>query len=582
MTTLRILAEVTGGRISQGHDDVAVTSAAIGSSDVAEGGLFCAVPGLHAHGAQYAASSKAAAVLTDPAGEEILQAQASDLPRLIVDDVRLWMGPVAAEIYGYPARKLSIIGITGTSGKTTTSYLVEKALLAKHSVGIIGTTGTRINGRPIPTQLTTPEAPTMQSLLATMVDEGVTHVVMEVSSHALELGRVRGIDFDVAAFTNLSQDHLDFHPTMEDYFQAKSRLFTGADSSSLFNDAPSGSADTDLAVGANEPEGAARAPHTRATSAVPAAVICVDDEWGQRMAALAARRHGPCGGAVAPVLAVRTTGTAKEPADPFSSQTAQAEAQPIPTWTLDDVHVTASGRQEVRFNTGTDRELEYSIGLAGSFNVANSAVALACVAQLGEDVEAAAQHLRDVQVPGRMQAVDEGQDFLAMVDYAHKPGAVAAVVRTLADYLPSPTGRIGIVIGAGGNRDQDKRPKMGYQAALVADAVFVTDDNPRDEDPRPIREAIVQGAEAGFAERGVEKMAVTLANIADRAEAIEAAVQWAQTGDAIVVAGKGHETGQLVAGVVHEFDDAQRLRAAIKSALAGRKQQINTGNQGGM
>ncbi|WP_426721754.1 UDP-N-acetylmuramoyl-L-alanyl-D-glutamate--2,6-diaminopimelate ligase [Corynebacterium auriscanis] len=607
MTTLRILAEVTGGRISQGHDDVAVTSAAIGSSDVAEGGLFCAVPGLHAHGAQYAASSKAAAVLTDPAGEEILQAQASDLPRLIVDDVRLWMGPVAAEIYGYPARKLSIIGITGTSGKTTTSYLVEKALLAKHSVGIIGTTGTRINGRPIPTQLTTPEAPTMQSLLSTMVDEGVTHVVMEVSSHALELGRVRGIDFDVAAFTNLSQDHLDFHPTMEDYFQAKSRLFTGADSSSLFNDAPSGSADTDLAMGANEPEGATRAPlarttsadtdlavganepedaardpHARATSAVPAAVICVDDEWGQRMAALAARRHGPSGGAVAPVLAVRTTGTAKEPADPFSAQTAQAEAQPIPTWTLDDVHVTASGRQEIRFNTGTDQELEYSIGLAGSFNVANSAVALACVAQLGEDVEAAAQHLRDVQVPGRMQAVDEGQDFLAMVDYAHKPGAVAAVVRTLADYLPSPTGRIGIVIGAGGNRDQDKRPKMGYQAALVADAVFVTDDNPRDEDPRPIREAIVQGAEAGFAERGVEKMAVTLANIADRAEAIEAAVQWAQTGDAIVVAGKGHETGQLVAGVVHEFDDAQRLRAAIKSVLAGRKQQINTGNQGGM
>ncbi|WP_426718460.1 UDP-N-acetylmuramoyl-L-alanyl-D-glutamate--2,6-diaminopimelate ligase [Corynebacterium auriscanis] len=607
MTTLRILAEVTGGRISQGHDDVAVTSAAIGSSDVAEGGLFCAVPGLHAHGAQYAASSRAAAVLTDPAGEEILQAQASDMPRLIVDDVRAWMGPVAAEIYGYPARKLSIIGITGTSGKTTTSYLVEKALLAKHSVGIIGTTGTRINGRPIPTQLTTPEAPTMQSLLATMVDEGVTHVVMEVSSHALELGRVRGIDFDVAAFTNLSQDHLDFHPTMEDYFQAKSRLFTGADSSSLFNDAPSGSADTDLAVGTNEtegatrgpharatsadtdlavgtnePEGATRGPHGRATSAVPAAVICVDDEWGQRMAALAVRRHGPCGGAVAPVLAVRTTGTAKEPADPFSAQTVQAEAQPIPTWTLDDVYVTASGRQEVRFNTGTGRELEYSIGLAGSFNVANSAVALACVAQLGEDVEAAAQHLRDVQVPGRMQAVDEGQDFLAMVDYAHKPGAVAAVVRTLADYLPSPTGRIGIVIGAGGNRDQDKRPKMGYQAALVADAVFVTDDNPRDEDPRPIREAIVQGAEAGFAERGVEKMAVTLANIADRAEAIEAAVQWAQTGDAIVVAGKGHETGQLVAGVVHEFDDAQRLRAAIKSVLAGRKQQINTGNQGGM
>lgn len=543
MTTLQTLAELTGGRVSQTDAHVEVTSAAIGSSDVVEGGLFCAVPGLKAHGARYAAGSKAAAVLTDVAGDEILRDQGSDLPRIIVDDVREWMGPVAAEIYGHPSSKLTVIGITGTSGKTTTSYLVEKALLPQHSVGIIGTTGTRINGRPIPTQLTTPEAPTMQSLLAKMVAEGVTHVVMEVSSHALELGRVRGIEFDVAAFTNLSQDHLDFHPTMEDYFQAKAKLFTTAAVASA-DGAPT----------------------------VPAAVICVDDEWGQRMAQIAQQREEHTSGAVAPVLAVRSD---KQPAGENSIAS-------LPTWQLDDVTVTSTGRQEIRFNTGAAEDLEYSIGLAGSFNVANSAVALACVAQLAEDVATAAQHLRDVQVPGRMQAIDEGQDFLAMVDYAHKPGAVAAVVRTLADYLPNEDGRIGIVIGAGGNRDQDKRPKMGYEAALIANAIFVTDDNPRDEDPEPIRAAIVSGAEEGFAERGVEKNEVTLANIADRAEAIAAATRWAQPGDAIVVAGKGHETGQLVAGVMHDFDDVEQLRVAVQRAIAERNKQTNSGDQGGM
>ena len=366
---------------------------------------------------------------------------------------------------------------------------------------------------------------------------------MEVSSHALELGRVRGIEFDVAAFTNLSQDHLDFHPTMEDYFQAKAKLFTTA------------------AVASAD-----------GSPTVPAAVICVDDEWGQRMAQIAQQREEHTNGAVAPVLAVRSN---KQPADENSSAS-------LPTWQLDDVTVTPTGRQEIRFNTGAAEDLEYSIGLAGSFNVANSAVALACVAQLAEDVATAAQHLRDVQVPGRMQAVDEGQDFLAMVDYAHKPGAVAAVVRTLADYLPNEDGRIGIVIGAGGNRDQDKRPKMGYEAALIANAIFVTDDNPRDEDPEPIRAAIVSGAEEGFAERGVEKNEVTLANIADRAEAIAAATRWAQPGDAIVVAGKGHETGQLVAGVMHDFDDVEQLRVAVQRVIAERNKQTNSGDQGGM
>ena len=523
MTSLERLAEICGGTLTGPWQGVEVSMAAIGSQDVEPGGLFCAVPGAKAHGATFAADSQAAAVLTDAAGQRIIDDAPTPLPCIVVDDVREWMGPVAAEIYGHPARQLKTIGITGTSGKTTTSYLVEKALLdSGKKVGLIGTTGTRINGNPIPTSLTTPEAPTLQALLARMVAEGATHLVMEVSSHALELGRVRGIHFDVAAFTNLSQDHLDFHPTMEDYFQAKALLFERAEDG-------------------QQPG---------------MAVICCEDEWGVRMRDIA-REYSP-------TVALYPQGS-EEPGD-------------APTWSIASTEVTPSGRQHIRLTIAggaAPRELDYSIGMAGAFNQANSLVALACIeAVTGEALGAdspAVKALADVQVPGRMQLVEEGQDFLAMVDYAHKPGAVQAVLSSLHDYLPDPNSRIGIVLGAGGNRDHDKRPIMGRIAGELADAVFVTDDNPRDEDPATIREAIYAGTREGVTKKEQQDPDTVCEIVPDRAQAIAAAVNWAQPGDAIVVAGKGHEKGQLVAGTMHPFDDVEVMAAALqKQVAAGR------------
>lgn len=504
--TLAELADLCGGEVADIHADTVVTSAAIGSHEVRPGGLFCAVPGTNAHGATFAVDSVATAVLTDAEGARILQD--ANLPLLVVDDVRKWMGAVSAAVYGHPSDDLKIIGITGTSGKTTTTYLVERALMTQHKVGIIGTTGTRINGEPVATKLTTPEAPTMQALLARMRAAGVTHVVMEVSSHALELGRVKGMNFDVVGFTNLSQDHLDFHGTMDAYFAAKSRLFL---------------------------------EHQGDAAELPQAVICVDDEWGSRLAQLVSDQAG-------------------QPTTLSSTSTVPA------TWNVSTVNVTPSGRQDVVVNS-TNGTLHYSIGLVGSFNIPNSLLAIATCAAIGMDPEVAAQAIATVQVPGRMQAVDEGQDFLAVVDYAHKPGAVAAVVNTLADYLPNPEGRIGIVLGAGGNRDHEKRPMMGREAAKVADAIFVTDDNPRDEDPAPIREQIMDGVLEAVASRGGKNSRgerIETENIGDRAEAIQAAMAWARPGDAIVVAGKGHETGQEVRGEVHPFSDVQVLEQALK------------------
>ena len=254
MTSLQQLADIAGARIvNPPSSDAPVTFVGLDSQNVEPGGLFAALPGTRVHGATYAFDSAAGAILTDEAGLAIIQQTADRRPVLVVDDVRAILGHVAAEVYGQPSQSFTLLGVTGTSGKTTTTYMLEKGLTAAGcKVGLIGTTGTKIMGRDVATELTTPEAPMLQRLFAQMRDEGVTHVVMEVSSHALMLGRVTGSDFDVAAFTNLSQDHLDFHPTMEDYFQAKALFF--------------------------EPDSEMRAKRS---------VVCVDDEWGQRMAELA-------------------------------------------------------------------------------------------------------------------------------------------------------------------------------------------------------------------------------------------------------------------------------------------------------
>lgn len=473
-----------------------ITGVTLRGQDAQAGDLFAALPGTRAHGGRYAAEAVdrgAVAVLTDADGvSEIAACGGLDVPILVHPYPRAVLGETAAAVYGRPSEHLRVIGVTGTSGKTTTTYLVEAGLRAAGRVaGLIGTVGVRIDGREQPGGLTTPEAPALQALLAAMLEQGVDTVVMEVSSHALTLGRVDGVAFAVGGFTNLSRDHLDFHPTMEDYFEAKARLF--------------------------DPGSVTRAAQS---------VICVDDEWGRAMAARAER----------PVT-VSATGDAD--------------------WWVQEVRSLDGGVQDFLAVDPAGVHHAVEIGLPGSYNVANGLLAVALLDAVGVSPEQAAPGLRSARVPGRLETVDRGQGFLALVDYAHKPGALEAVLQTLRQQSG---GRLAVVFGAGGNRDQGKREPMGRVAAELADLVVVTDDNPRDEDPAVIRAAIVAGAR-GDAE---------VVEVGDRRAAIGHAVAWARDGDIVLIAGKGHEAGQTSRGETRPFDDREELAAALETLTARR------------
>lgn len=475
--------------------DVRVTGVTLRAQDVRSGDLFAALAGSSTHGARYVSEAierGAVAVLTDPAGATEIAEQAEGvrvLPVLIHTTPRSVLGELAASVYGQPSERLAVVGVTGTSGKTTTTYLVEAGLrAARRTVGLIGTIGLRIDGVDVPSALTTPEAPALQAQLAVMAERGVDTVVMEVSSHALTLRRVDGVGFAVSAFTNLSRDHLDFHPTMADYFEAKARLF--------------------------DPVSPLRAR---------TAVVCVDDDAGRAMADRA-------GAAV-------TVSAQGRPAD----------------WHTENVTGRAGGQE---FTAIDPAGVHHRVGirLPGGYNIANCLVALAILDVLGVSPEQAATGLRDARVPGRLEQIDRGQDFLALVDYAHKPGALRAVLRSLR----SPESRLAVVFGAGGERDAGKRAPMGRIAAELADLIVVTDDNPRGEDPAAIRHEILAGAaEAGGAGRVVE--------IGDRRAAIDHAVAWAGPGDVVLVTGKGHETGQSGGGQTRPFDDRVELAAALEA-----------------
>ncbi|MFD3705198.1 UDP-N-acetylmuramoyl-L-alanyl-D-glutamate--2,6-diaminopimelate ligase [Nocardia sp. NPDC058658] len=490
-TSLQAVADLVGATTAS--PEVTVTGIEQRSNAVRPGDLFAALPGANAHGARFAAdaiASGAVAVFTDAAGAELIGDVA--VPVLVREQPRAVLGELSATIYGHPSDRLRIIGITGTSGKTTTSYLVEAGLAAAGlSTGLIGTIETRIGGQRVPSALTTPEAPQLHAMFAAMVEQGVDAVVMEVSSHALALGRVDGVRFAVGAFTNLSQDHLDFHADFEDYFAAKRRLF-----------------EADSPVAART------------------AVVCVDDEWGTRLA-----------GDLAEPVTVSTTGTG--------------------TWQVTGDIKSTGGEQEFTA-AGPDGELTVRLRLPGRYNVANALLAVATCAAAGVDPAVAAPALAVVDVPGRMQRVERGQDFLAVVDYAHKPAAIESVVTTLRGHLvEAGVGRLAVVLGAGGDRDAGKRALMGAAAAR-ADLLIVTDDNPRTEDPAAIRSAVVAGAtELPATDRG------EIREIGDRAVAIAAALDWARSGDVVLVAGKGHEAGQEIKGVKHPFDDREVVAVAL-------------------
>ncbi|MEU9414110.1 UDP-N-acetylmuramoyl-L-alanyl-D-glutamate--2,6-diaminopimelate ligase [Streptomyces sp. NPDC051000] len=466
------------------------------SRAVRPGDLYAALPGAKAHGADFAAQAAAlgaAAVLTDPAGAE--RAAATGLPVLAVADPRARMGELAAAIYGRPGEALLQLGITGTSGKTTTAYLVEGGLRAAgRATGLVGTVEMRIGDERIKSERTTPEATDLQALFAVMRERGVEAVAMEVSSHALVLGRVDGCVFDVAVFNNLSPEHMEFHSDMEDYFQAKAQLFT---------------------------ERRARL-----------GVVNADDEYGRRLAKEA----------TIPIVTFSATG------------------DPAADWRAEDVVLGAADSTLTLVGPDGQR-VRATAPLPGPFNVANTVAAIVTLAAAGLDPQTAADGVAAVPgVPGRLERVDAGQPFLAVVDYAHKTDAVESVLRALREVTE---GRLHIVLGCGGDRDTTKRAPMGAAAARFADVAVLTSDNPRSEDPLAILAAMFEGAvSVPPAERGAVLVD------ADRAAAIAAAVARARPGDTLLVAGKGHEQGQDTAGVVRPFDDREVLRAAIEARTA--------------
>ena len=480
----RLSALLDGLDARLGGADVDVTGVTHDSRAVQRGDLYAALPGERTHGARFVADAAAAgavALLTDPVGA----AEAGGLPVAVHADPRSVLGQVAARVYDDPSRAVTVVGVTGTNGKTTTAYLIDAGLRAAgRTTGLVGTVETRVGDEVLQSVRTTPEAPELQALFAVMRERGVTAAVMEVSSHALALGRVDGTRFAVGIFTNLSQDHLDFHRDLEDYYAAKARLFE---------------------------------PHRCAH-----AVVDVDDAYGRRLA-----------DQLAGVLPVTTYGADGD-------------------WSAVDV---AEGRDGSTFTLrGPGGEVAAAVRLPGAFNVSNAVAAIVALTVVGVPLETAVAGVGTLPgVPGRMERVEAGQAFLAVVDYAHTPDAVATL---LAALRPVATGRVIGVLGCGGDRDQGKRPLMGRALAAGADLAILTSDNPRSEDPDAILRAMRAGAdEVPGAEVVVEP---------DRRAAIELAVRTARPGDVVVVAGKGHEQGQQTGDLVVPFDD----RAVLREALA--------------
>jgi UDP-N-acetylmuramoyl-L-alanyl-D-glutamate--2,6-diaminopimelate ligase len=478
----------------QGDPTTAVTGVTHDSRAVQPGDLYIARAGERTHGIDHvdaALRGGAVAVLTDP-DSAALAGSAGARAVVVVDDVRAAMGAVAAWVYADPASALLVLGVTGTNGKTTTVYLLESGLrAAARRTGLIGTIETRVAGDAVASARTTPEATDLHALFAVMRSADVDAVAMEVSSHALALGRVDGIVFDVAAFTNLSQDHLDFHADMADYFAAKAMLF--------------------------------------APDRARVGVVCVDDEWGRRLAA----------DATIPII---TTGRG-------------ADADWQRTEDVDEG--VAGGRTRLIDPDGNLHEL--TCRLIGAVNLTNAALAYVTLVTAGIDPG----HARDgiaalARIPGRMELIAAGQPFVVIVDYAHTPEAVTTLLAE-ARRLVGPPGRVIVVLGCGGDRDRAKRPQMGSAAAAGADLAWFTNDNPRSEDPQVILAAMLEGVSADA------KVLVT----PDRRAAIGQAVSQARPDDVVVIAGKGHEQGQEIAGKVIAFDDRVVVREALAATGAG-------------
>ncbi|MEZ5078527.1 MAG: UDP-N-acetylmuramoyl-L-alanyl-D-glutamate--2,6-diaminopimelate ligase [Solirubrobacterales bacterium] len=457
-----------------GNPAAEIADLAYDSRRAGPGTLFFCVVGGSVDGHEFAAQ----VVAGGAAGLVVERQLEVTVPQVVVPDSRAAMAPLAARFEGDPSATLRTVGVTGTNGKTTTAFLVAEVLAAAGiQSGLLGTVKQVVGGIEEAVERTTPEAIDLQATLRRMLDGGDRACAMEVSSHALALHRADAIHFDAAVFTNLTQDHLDFHADMEDYFLAKRRLFEAG-------------------------------PGT--------AIVNVDDPYGRRLAA-----EFEC--------------------VTFSARGAAAD------YAAEDVSYDAAG---ARFRVG---ELAVRTALPGDFNVANALGALAAAVALGVEPAAAAAGLAGAaRVPGRFEPIDEGQDFAVLVDYAHTPDSLENVLRAARRVTG---GRLVVVFGAGGDRDRDKRPKMGRAGGELADLAIVTSDNPRSEDPAAIVAEVAAGVE-GAAELEVE---------VDRRAAIAMALSQAGEGDTVVIAGKGHEQGQeFEGGRKVPFDDREVARELLR------------------
>ena len=466
----------------QGNADIDITAVTPDSRLVKPGSLFVAIPGTAKNGAEFVpqAIEKGAAAIVSAAA-----ATDSDLPTILVDDPRAALALIAANFYGRPADKLSLVGVTGTSGKTTTTRMIESVFDASgEPVGLIGTIEYRAGGERLTADRTTPDAVVLQEWFAKMVEAGVRHAVMEVSSHALALKRTYGVHFAAAVFTNLSREHFDFHKDFEDYFAAKRVLFDQID-------------------------------RTRQT-----AVVNVDDQYGRRLADELGANALTFG------------------------RGANADIHPA-----EDFRISVEGlRGEVLTPRGAVRIESNLLGLPNLYNWMGAIGAALLVGMPIETIEAGIRNLTSVR--GRFERVPSQHGPTVIVDYAHKPDALEKLLHAVREIAGQR--EVWIVFGCGGDRDRGKRPQMGGIASRLADKVIVTSDNPRNEKPEGIIREIVAGVTG------------PVQDIANRREAIFTAVQSAPRDAVIVIAGKGHETYQVVGDEVIHFDDREEAEIALK------------------
>ncbi len=465
-----------------GDMKVLVQGIEIDSRQVKVGDIFACVPGLNVDGHDFAG----VAIKMGAVALIVERFLPYAIPQIQVSNVRQELGLLADQVYDRPSDYLEIVGVTGTNGKTTIIHLLEKiGTMAGKRVGLIGTLGASIVGRQLPGKRTTPEACEIQRLLAKMLEERVSLVAMEVSSHALEYGRVQGCEFDAGIFTNLTQDHLDYHKTMEGYLRAKARLFSGL-------------------KGSKQPK---------------LAILNGDDPA---------------------FLELRVNSAA-----PVISYGLQSDVD----YRAEQVEVTATGVHYFASFQGKRQEI-YS-QTPGVFNVYNTLAAFTWAVERGYDPQQVARVLAEISgVPGRFESIKLGQPFRVIVDYAHTPNGLENVLRTAREFT---TGRLLTVFGCGGDRDKGKRPLMGEVAAQWSDFVAVTSDNPRSEDPDQILREILVGIS------GVDHVALR-----DRQEAIISVCRLAKPGDTVLIAGKGHETVQIIGSKIIPFDDREVARLALR------------------